>query len=236
MEENKIWANLNDSYNLEIILKENQDLLEYIPKKENIIPIVSKTIINDVIDQEIIVLDILKENYTILNALQILNKQNTVTAYLIKLYRSSKSDKIIWDNFRQYLLWILETSKFIATKKNMNIQLFKTDKIYRSSYTFCNKKDECESIYKMSQNNSKNCKCTRDHYVHDKIVSDLTSIIYNFDLISINISNDLRVCLETLNFVMNHMYQELNNFNIYYSKQANFNINKYYVVNNIRHI
>jgi len=234
MEENKIWANLNDSYNLEIILKENQDLLEYIPKKENINPIVSKTIVNDVIDQEIIVLDILKENYTILNALQILHKQNTVTAYLIKLYRSSKSDKIIWDNFRQYLLWILETSKFIATKKNMIIQLFKTDKIYRSSYTFCNKKDECESIYKMSQTNSRSCKCTRDHYVHDKIVSDLTSIIYNFDLISINISNDLRVCLETLNFVMNHMYQELNNFNIYYSKQENFNINKYYVVNNTK--
>ena len=46
--------------------------------------------------------------------------------------------------------------------------------------------------------------------------------------------NDLRVCLETLNFVMNHMYQELNNLNIYYSKQDNFNINKYYVVNNTK--
>ena len=234
MEENKIWSNLNDSYNLEIILKENQDLLEYIPKKENVIPIVSNIVVNNVINQETIVLDILKENYTILNALQILYKQNTVTAYLIKLYRSSKSDKIIWDNFRQYLLWILETSKFIATKKNMILQLFKTDKIYRSSYTFCNKKDECDAIYKMSQTNSKNCKCTRDHYVHDKIVSDLTSIIYNFDLISINISNDLRVCLETLNFVINHMYQELNNFNIYYSKQENFNINKYYILNNTK--
>ena len=26
------------------------------------------------------------------------------------------------------------------------------------------------------------------------------------------------------------MYLELNNFNIYYSKQENFNINKYYIV------
>ena len=44
-----------------------------------------------------------------------------------------------------------------------------------------------------------------------------------------NISNDLRVCLDTVNFVINHMYQELNTFAIYHSKQPDFNINKYYI-------
>ena len=43
------------------------------------------------------------------------------------------------------------------------------------------------------------------------------------------ISNDLRVCLDTINFVINHMYQELNTFTIYHSKQPKFYINKYYI-------
>ena len=228
MEENKIWANLNDSYNLEVILKENKDLLEYIPKKEIIVPVINKQIPHEIIDYETIILDILKENFTSLNALQIIQKQNTVISYVIKLYKNSKADKITWEQFKPYLSWILETSKFITVKKNINVQFYKLDKIYRSSYTFCNKKDECEKLYNLQ--NPRACKCNKDHYVHDKIVSDLTCIISNFDTINNNISNDLRVCLETLNFVINHMYQELNNFNIYYSKQDNFNINKYYIV------
>ena len=38
MEENKIWANLNDSYNLDVILIENEALKNFVPKKEIIKP------------------------------------------------------------------------------------------------------------------------------------------------------------------------------------------------------
>ena len=43
-----------------------------------------------------------------------------------------------------------------------------------------------------------------------------------------NISLETREMLEE-NFVINHMYQELNTFAIYHSKQPNFDINKYYI-------
>jgi hypothetical protein len=68
-----------------------------------------------------------------------------------------------------------------------------------------------------------------DHYVHYKLVSDITSVITILDVKTENIVNDLRICLDTINFVINHMYQELNTFNIYYNKEENFDINKYYV-------
>lgn len=230
MEENKIWANLNDSYNLDIILIENNNLKKYLPKVDvsKINPQIKK--IEQTNNLEIQSIEILNQDYTTLNILDILHKQNIITLYLIKLFRSNQISDLLWDSFKPFLSWILETSKQIILKTNIPVVLFKTDKIYRSSYKFCTKKDDCEAIYGniLKKNNNRFCKCNGDHYVHNKIVSDLTSIIHNFNTGDL-LSNDLRVCLDTMNFVINHMYQELNNFNIYYAKQANFDINKFYI-------
>ena len=175
---------------------------------------------------------ILNIDYKTDNILNILAKQNNVANYLLKTFRTSKSEDIIWEKFRPGLIWILESSKHITTKLSIIIQQFKLDKIYRSSYKFCNKKDDCDALYchitKPGQ--SSHAKCNGDHYVHNKLVSDLSCIITVLDeRKDESISNDLRICLDTVNFVINHMFQELNNFNIYYSKQDGFNINKYYI-------
>ena len=228
MEENKIWANLNDSYNLDIILIENQNIKEYIPKdivKQNFKKVEVTVNMDD------IVADILSKDFSSDTSLQILTKQNTIASYLLKLFRSSKSEDISFDKFKTGLNWILETSKFLTSKTNLFIQLFKTDKIYRSSYKFCNKKDECEALYcnVIKTNANRNPRCNGDHYVHNKIVSDLSCLITVLETKTDTISNDLRVCLDTINFVINHMYQELNTFAIYHSKQPDFNINKYYI-------
>lgn len=228
MEENKIWANLNDSYNLDIILIENQNLKDYTPKdcikqKSNKV----ETTVN----MDEIIADIMSKDFSSDTSLQILTKQNTVIAYLLKLFRTSKSEEISFEKFKPGLTWILETSKFITAKTSAFIQFFKTDKIYRSSYKFCNKKDECEALYcnVIKTNANRNPRCNGDHYVHNKIVSDLSCLITVLETKIDTISNDLRVCLDTVNFVINHMHQELNTFAIYHSKQPNFDINKYYI-------
>ena len=228
MEENKIWANLNDSYNLDIILIENQNLKDYTPK-DNIKENLKKA--DTTINMEDIIGDIMLKDFSSDTPLEILTKQNTVISYFLKLFRTSKSEDISFEKFKPGLTWILETSKFITSKTNVFIQFFKTDKIYRSSYKFCNKKDECEALYcnVIKTNANRNPRCNGDHYVHNKIVSDLSCLIAILETKTDTISNDLRVCLDTINFVINHMYQELNTFAIYHSKQPNFDINKYYI-------
>jgi len=232
MEENKIWANLNDSYNLDVILIENENIKQYIPKKNPIKYESDNIKIENNINMEDIINNILIDDYKNLNKLQILEKQNLVSSFLIKYFRNLKSEEIIWSKFKPYLNWILETSKFILDKTSLKIQSFKVDKIYRSSYKFCVKKDECENFYGLLINKkiNRSCKCLGDHYVHYKIISDLTCLFEVLDNNENELINNLRICLDTINYVIHHMYLELNNFNIYYSKQENFNINKYYIV------
>lgn len=235
MEENKIWANLNDSYNLDVILIENEALKNFVPKKEIIKPDQPKSQVQN-IDMEQIINNIISQDFTNYNILDILNKQNIIASNLLKLFRSTKLDDITWNKFRPGLDWILQTSKFLSSKSGLFAQLFKTDKIYRSSYKFCNRRDECEALYcEVIGSKSRNLsRCNGDHYVHNKLVSDLTCLIAVLDKRICDsslavISNDLRVCLDTINFVVNHMYNELNVFNIYNSQNEGFNINKYYV-------
>jgi len=232
MEENKIWANLNDSYNLDIILVENQDLKNYVPKRDYIKKDTKRPDTNTNSSMEDVVNGILSADFKTDNILHVIAKQNSVAGYLLKTFRSSKSEDIIWSKFRPGLSWLLESSKHIIGKTSTFIQLFKTDKIYRSSYKFCNKKDECDALYShiTKPGTCSHAKCNGDHYVHNKLVSDLTCLIDVLDeRKDESISNDLRICLDTVNFVINHMYQELNNFSIYYSKQPGFDINRYYV-------
>ena len=229
MEENKIWANLNDSYNLDIIVIENQNLKEYVPKKE--ISKIELKKIEQIINIEDVIDDILKNDFLSNNILEIICKQNSVISYLLKLFRNLKPEDIIWEKFKPGLEWIMLTSKFLTSKSNAFIQIFKTDKIYRSSYKFCTKKDECEGLYcnLIKPKSQYSNRCNGDHYVHNKLVSDLNCLITILDDKKENILNDLRICLDTINFVINHMYQELNTFSIYHSKQNNFDINKYYI-------
>jgi len=228
MEENKIWANLNDSYNVDVILVENKNLKDYIPKKD-FCKVETKK--NEIIEVNYNIFNIITEEYNNQNYIQILQKQNIVISYLLKLFRCSKIEDVLWEKFKPGLMWLLESSKFFTNKTLLACQQFKTDKIYRSSYKFCNKKYECDAVYFsiLKKPFEKFYRCNGDHYVHYKLISDLTCLIEVLNNNQDNILNDLRVCLDTSNFVINHMYQELNNFNIYYSKQPNFDINKYYI-------
>jgi hypothetical protein len=225
MEETKMWANLNDSYNQEIIIIENNNLKNYIPKIEKKQIIAVKTV-ETIEDTKTIIDNILSLPYNNLNIYEIIKNQLLISNYLVKLYKSC-NDNIIWEHYSDYLKYIHASSMFIIKKKNIDIKVFKTDMIYRSSYKFCNKVDMCDNLYSNKLKSSCNC----DHYVHHKLVSDLECLIYvfenNIDLNKIN----LRRGLETSNFVLNHMFQELNSIKLYYENEKNFNIENYYIIN-----
>lgn len=220
-----MWANLNDLYNQDIIIIENNDLKNYIPKIEKKILINNKPV-ESLNDTKIIIDEIISLEYDNLNIYEVLKNQLQTSNYLIKLYKSS-NDNLKWDNFNNYLQYIYATSKYILKKKNIEYKVFKTDILYRSSYKFCNKIDMCEQFYNNLKNN---CNC--DHYVHNKLTSDLECLISLFNKEQEINKNNLRTCLETTNFVLNHMFQELNSIKLYHENDNNFNIDNYYLINN----
>ena len=84
MEENKIWANLNDSYNLDIILIENQNLKDYIPKKDICKQDFKK--VETIVNVEEIVNEIILNDFTSNNVLEILSKQKSHYSYAVLFF------------------------------------------------------------------------------------------------------------------------------------------------------
>lgn len=119
-------------------------------------------------------------------------------------------------NFNDKLEWILKCSKFLAKKTNLNLILhkntsFDTQNIPRSSYKFCNYNYQCEYNYNIKKHSG----CYAQHYVHNLVYADLLSLklILNKYENSINekLINETQTTLNTISFVINHMYEELKN-------------------------
>ena len=72
-----------------------------------------------------------------------------------------------------------------------------------------------------------------DHYVHNKIVSDIDNLIEylrrNIKSASnkVVVETELKKGLETINYVINHMFQELSSFMLYLSK-SKYTIKDFY--------
>ena len=103
----------------------------------------------------------------------------------------------------------------------------------RSSYKFCNFKDACNYNY----SNNKHKGCYAHHYIHNLLEFDLNISIYyitNFvNDTNINNNKDITKSFTTINFVIKHMYDEINNI-LLYSKNTD-NIEKYHK-NNVKNI
>jgi hypothetical protein len=80
--------------------------------------------------------------------------------------------------------------------------------------------------------NKKSKNCINDHYVHNKIVSDIDNLlnyIKNNNNNNLVLDVELRKGLETLNYVINHMYQELSSFMLYLNNnKTKYNIYDFY--------
>lgn len=229
--ETKIWSGINDIRNQAIIDKEITDIENFIPKTS----VVKDTESRD--DEKMItddmITDLMNINYRTQNVLEIIINQTTMINFLNLKFKTTDMEIITWDFYKLHLQWILDTSKFITTKFNIYVAPVSTTEIERSSYKFCVLKEKCTDVYGNpfgQSSGSKPCRCSGDHYVHNKIVRDLTCLISVLDSNPDNMHSNLRIGLTTLNFIIRHMKQELEIFP-YYLKDNNpsFDVNKFYV-------
>jgi hypothetical protein len=221
--------NINDEYNVEIINAETKGLEEY--KKININLLINNSVYETKKASEKIEInteEILKLKYNNYNPLEILSLQIKIISYLLNYYKICKLDDI--NIYIKYLSWIYETSEFLCNSIKQPVNKNKTNLLMRSSYKFCNKKCDCQSQYGFLFN-KKSRNCINDHYIHNKIVSDIDNLL-NYIKNSNNNSTldiELRKGLETLNYVINHMYQELSSFMLYLNNnKTKYNINDFY--------
>jgi hypothetical protein len=214
---------INDDYNENIINIENNALqnltINQLNNTKNNIEIKTKK-------NEINIEDIIKLNYKTSTPLDIINMQIKIIAYLLNYYKIYKLDEI--NIYVKYLSWISKTSEHLCNLIKQPINKNKSNMLMRSSYKFCNKKCDCQSQYGFLFNKKSRC-CINDHYVHNKVISDIDNLL---NLINNNNNNnlelELRKGLETINYVINHMYQELSSFMLYLNNNSKYTIYDFY--------
>ncbi len=166
--------------------------------------------------------DILNLDYKSMCIKKILEYQNIIAIQLkIKL----KDDiKICID----YLQWLSDINDYICKKfkleptpkKLVNLhdahKLEENCMISRSSYKFCEYSHNCE--YNYPRNIKKIKKCRKHHFVYNSLKIDLDSLIlYLNRAINCNLLinyEEINKCVNTICYVINKMYEEVNN--LYY--------------------
>jgi len=99
-----------------------------------------------------------------------------------------------------------------------NYNFIKKDKIIRSSYKFCNYKHECTYNYEKGKKG-----CYADHYPHNMIHADCDALL---ECINLYYTDDNEIqnkelvrCINTISFVIRHMYEEINNLCLYSTRE-----------------
>jgi hypothetical protein len=166
------------------------------------------------------------------NIYELIKEQNLIASYLDKYILQNN---VISKSFViRTLNWLLNSAVFLAERLNLQPQyhnitnLVGIQNIPRCSYKFCSFKENCTYNYDKNKNG-----CYSDHYVYNMLTADIKIII---DYILANYSKEdnmtynkeLLKCINTLNFVIKHMYDEYN------SVCMTINVDEYdnYFVNN----
>lgn len=152
-----------------------------------------------------------------LDDLVILEYQTFLSGHLRKYIKnlidnfSKDQGKFNETEFLEKLKWLQKSSKSLSDKlklptyQNEN----KTDKMFqRSSYKFCSYNYECEFNYNVKKYRG----CFAQHYVHNIVYADITTLInciIKLDKINIELLRELKKSMSTISFVVNHMYEEL---------------------------
>lgn len=193
---------------------------------------------NDLIDQEITanvitktfekckkcsdVNDVINIKYDALTDLNILEYQLIIMTHLKKQFKSIDQNKYDVNDILLKIDWLFDTSKYLSDKMGLQIFYHKNisnNMVARSSYKFCNYNFECQFNY----NIKKHCGCFAQHYVHNLVCADLNALkmYITSNKLTLNESkiNEIRKSMNTLSFVINHMYDELKN-----AQKFNFSI------------
>lgn len=151
-------------------------------------------------------------SYNSKNSLSLLESQKdiivTLNKYCLKLHQ------IDFDFIINTLNYLLQISLILKKRlKQKDIVLVAKDNIQRCSYKFCKFKENCTYNYSHKKN-----VCYQDHYVHNMVICDLKQIISFIQKNKNNKSlqlNDFSKSINTISFVINHMFKELNSRCLY---------------------
>ena len=144
------------------------------------------------------------------NSLHILEMENEII-FLLNKY-SLQNNYLNYDFFFNCVNFLYNLSEILRNRVNqekINHNNKSNKNIPRCSYKFCNYKDSCNYHYK-----NKESSCYQDHYVHNMVSADLNILINyiktNFQKKKLILHNkEILRSINTLSFVINHMYSEL---------------------------
>lgn len=239
MAQTLLWSLINDQHNTAVITKENADLKKFVPRTVVRVAVTDSDNIVTEEDIEHIVNDSDRYENEKFNIMKIINDQCKVIDKLTYHFKySSTSDNIEWEYYREKLQWILTTSIKICTFVDMTIDYIPHNtSVQRSSYKFCTVGTKCISVYNdIMKYNNKFSPCDGDHFTHHKIARDLHNLIAVLDENKNNIYQDLRLGLNTLGHVLDHVRGELSTFDLHLKNENGFDFNEFYkqTVNTIK--
>jgi len=135
------------------------------------------------------------------------------------------------DTLIQATEYLIQTSQYLSSKIGQKSEQQKsmrnTDNfIPRCSYKFCHYTHYCQYNYP-EKNNKSDKGCYSDHYVYSKLSQDVQSLLQYINKtysgqkeISIRNNQEVIKCINTITFVIKHMYDELWNIYISCSKEG----------------
>jgi len=171
------------------------------------------------------------ENINKINSLQLLQFEDLITNYLSRYL--IQNTVVTYSFINSLLNWILKTSEVLAGRIKQSLKKHSSARKYRSSiprssYKFCTYKDKCEYNYKKSSNG-----CCADHYIHSSVHADILALQEFIDKQDIKDdkiqgNREINKCINTLSYVIRHMWEELNNICLYVNKDK---YEEYHIIN-----
>ena len=115
------------------------------------------------------------------------------------------------------LNWIHKSAKKLSDKLKLKMYEHKKGSLIRSSYKFCDYNYQCKFNYNLKKHNG----CLFQHFVHNLVCADIKSLL-NFikkETLSDSDKTEIGKSIKTLSFVLAHMYDELNNIQLFNSNK-----------------
>lgn len=171
---------------------------------------------------------IIKEKYDTLDNITVLEYQYTLINYIKKYLKINNPPNIL--DLVDKLQWIIDSSDYLGSKIGLNTFKHKINDnpmvLIRSSYKFCNYNFECQYNYNIKKHSG----CYAQHYVHNLVHADINElkkfILHNQNNMNTNELDDIKKSVNTISFVINHMYEELKNaekYNLFNNKNNHIN-------------
>ena len=155
-----------------------------------------------------------------LQDLEILESEMLVTYYVKNVIKninlSDMSNMSDISDIINKLNWLLQACEYLSKKIGLNNVKPKksgneANKIFRSSYKFCDYNYKCEFNYDRTKHGG----CYAQHYVHNIIYYDIEALRNFFldtnDYTQKDVKEEIKKSINTIFFVINHMYDELKN-------------------------